>query len=439
MSVEEAAAVLAAMAKGDSSNSVAAALMEKGGLEQTESAEDESEAPTIVVSDVTFKVGDKIENSDAYVTELSFKVVIENNAENGITTVTVIDGEGNQVQSSDLSTLAVVDGKYVMPGLQLAENVNYNLQFDFAAEQTLGADAYVYNATIETTDYVETETEVRVNVSNEAYNGPAGEVPSGDYEIGKSSNKNNAQIHFNGENKDSAPASGNYTVIDSDGRSYRATMRHNSGQLFIEMNTPENGDNFIFIEDGKNEGCLTLIDEDGNVSTLVVYPRNGGGNGLNNYDGGQHDELFTTVKTLTPVTETENYEYGFGYDKSQSLSASQNMTLNFSVEESTVSSDMVSSSETKVDTDKTTVKEWVKDEWEELKPIDEDPAEEPEAPAVVPANEVYEVGENEIAEEPVPLASAPKTGSESLIFAIAAAVSGMGLAGMAIIGKRKED
>lgn len=55
---------------------------------------------------------------------------------------------------------------------------------------------------------------------------------------------------------------------------------------------------------------------------------------------------------------------------------------------------------------------------------------EPVPLAVEPEEEVIE-------EEPVPLAKAPGTGSVSAIFAVAAAVSGMGLAGIVIGSKRK--
>ena len=57
---------------------------------------------------------------------------------------------------------------------------------------------------------------------------------------------------------------------------------------------------------------------------------------------------------------------------------------------------------------------------------------EPVPLAVEPEEEVIE-------EEPVPLAKAPGTGSISTIFAVAAAVSGMGLAGLAIGSKRKDE
>ena len=57
---------------------------------------------------------------------------------------------------------------------------------------------------------------------------------------------------------------------------------------------------------------------------------------------------------------------------------------------------------------------------------------EPVPLAVEPEEEVIE-------EEPVPLAKAPGTGSVSAIFAVAAAVSGMGLAGIVIGSKRKDE
>ena len=47
--------------------------------------------------------------------------------------------------------------------------------------------------------------------------------------------------------------------------------------------------------------------------------------------------------------------------------------------------------------------------------------------------------EEVIEEEPVPLAKAPGTGSISAVYAIAAAVAGMGLAGLAISSKRKDE
>jgi LPXTG-motif cell wall-anchored protein len=39
----------------------------------------------------------------------------------------------------------------------------------------------------------------------------------------------------------------------------------------------------------------------------------------------------------------------------------------------------------------------------------------------------------------VPLAKAPNTGGISTVFAITAAVSGMGLAGIALIGERRDE
>ena len=63
----------------------------------------------------------------------------------------------------------------------------------------------------------------------------------------------------------------------------------------------------------------------------------------------------------------------------------------------------------------------------------------PTNPEPVPLADEPEDGEEVIEEEPVPLAKAPGTGSVSAIFAVAAAVSGMGLAGLAIGTKRKDE
>ena len=54
-------------------------------------------------------------------------------------------------------------------------------------------------------------------------------------------------------------------------------------------------------------------------------------------------------------------------------------------------------------------------------------------------DEPEEEEEDVIEEEPVPLAKAPGTGSISAVYAIAAAVSGMGLAGLVISSKRKDE
>jgi LPXTG-motif cell wall-anchored protein len=61
----------------------------------------------------------------------------------------------------------------------------------------------------------------------------------------------------------------------------------------------------------------------------------------------------------------------------------------------------------------------------------------PEWNPPVPLNDEPE--EEIIEDEPVPLAQAPATGGISTVFAIAAAVSGMGLAGIAFIGKRRDE
>ena len=115
------------------------------------------------------------------------------------------------------------------------------------------------------------------------------------------------------------------------------------------------------------------------------------------------------------------------------------MTIKFDVNESKTSVETDVVTYTKVDTTTTTVREWTERE--------ETPVETPEEPEVpenpgqdnppvpVPLMDNGEVIEDEL----VPLAQAPSTGSVSVVFAIAAAVSGMGLAGIAINSKRKED
>ena len=438
LDAEDAAAVLKAIEDNDSSNDIVAAMNEKGELKQTEKAEEAATAPTIVVSDVTFKVGDKAADSEAYTTEISFKVVIENSVENGKTTVTVIDGEGNKLQSSDLSALAMVDGKYVMPDLQLSENVNYNLQFDFAAEQSLGADAYVYNATIQVQDGTKTE------YVNKVYGAESGYIPS-QSDVHKSNGGNHtAKIH-----SDYLP-DGYYTVV------YKGTDKetgeervytfdaHQDGNLFVVQAQDIDGIFFPYSKQDKNATYdLEVVDKNGvsNKLTIKWKQQNDNPNGQKQYDATGHG--YYKEEVSVPNYREETYNYGFSNDKTQSVTASQNMTLNFSVEESTVTSSSVSSSETKIDTEKTTVKQWVKDEWEEPveKPeepeVPEDPEEpgQPNPPVPVPLMDNGEV----IEDEPVPLAQAPSTGSVSVVFAIAAAVSGMGLAGIAISSKRKED
>ena len=97
------------------------------------------------------------------------------------------------------------------------------------------------------------------------------------------------------------------------------------------------------------------------------------------------------------------------------VSVSQSFTINFNVDENNSS---------------VTIEEWrIDPENNYVPPVPYEPVpimDEPEEEEV-------------IEEEPVPLAQAPSTGSAAAIFAVAAAASGMGLAGLVISSKRKDE
>lgn len=97
------------------------------------------------------------------------------------------------------------------------------------------------------------------------------------------------------------------------------------------------------------------------------------------------------------------------------VSVSQSFTINFNVDENNSS---------------VTIEEWrIDPENNYVPPVSYEP--------VPIMDEVEE--EEVIEEEPVPLAQAPSTGSAAAIFAVAAAASGMGLAGLVISSKRKDE
>lgn len=426
LSDDEAKAVLAEMNNPETQNVTVLAMKEKGKIskdEEKSEAADET-APTIVVSDVTFTVGDEVsENSGVYETQISFTVVIEE----GVTgaTVSVLDKDGNPVSYGDglkAENIAIANGQVFLPELNLSEgmDMNYNLKFDYNTIHDMGADAYVYNATVNTVIQTETPTE------NDSPVQSSEDKPTHDYIVSvDGANNNNASIQFKGN---TCPAEGQYTVIMPDGTKLPASMINK--KLYVDMDPGRTGmdiDNWL--PDG---GSVTIVDENGYTFTVGTELQTGKpSEGHNKYNATSYKQNYN---------HSENYEYEVGYDKSKAVSAQQSMTINFSVNESSVSTSTELTTYTKVDSTTTTVREWTeRNETPAEKP--EEPEEEPEQPVIPDAPQpVPFVDDGEVIEEElVPLAKAPSTGSVSLIFAVAAASSGLGLAGLAFTAKRKED
>ena len=424
LSDAEAKAVLAEMNNPETQNATVLAMKEKGNISKDE---EKSEAaaettPTIVVSDVTFTVGDEVsENSGVYETQISFTVVIEE----GVTgaTVSVLDKDGNPVSYGDglkAENIAISDGQVLLPKLNLSEgmDMDYNLKFDYNTIHDMGADAYVYNATVNTVIQTETPTENDTPVQSSE------DKPTHDYSV-DGANNNNASIQFKGN---TCPAEGQYTVIMPDGTKLPASMINK--KLYVDMDPGRTGidiDNWL--PDG---GSVTIVDENGYTYIVGTELQTGKpSEGHNKYNATSYKQNYN---------HSENYEYEVGYDKSKAVSAQQSMTINFSVNESSVSTSTELTTYTKVDSTTTTVREWTeRNETPAEKP--EEPEEEPEQPVIPDAPQpVPFVDDGEVIEEElVPLAKAPSTGSVSLIFAVAAASSGLGLAGLAFTAKRKED
>ena len=426
LSDDEAKAVMAEMNNPETQNVTVLAMKEKGKIskdEEKSEAADET-APTIVVSDVTFTVGDEVsENSGVYETQISFTVVIEE----GVTgaTVSVLDKDGNPVSYGDglkAENIAISDGQVLLPKLNLSEgmDMDYNLKFDYNTIHDMGADAYVYNATVNTVIQTETPTE------NDSPVQSSEDKPTHDYIVSvDGANNNNASIQFKGN---TCPAEGQYTVIMPDGTKLPASMINK--KLYVDMDPGRTGmdiDNWL--PDG---GSVTIVDENGYTFTVGTELQTGKpSEGHNKYNATSYKQNYN---------HSENYEYEVGYDKSKAVSAQQSMTINFSVNESSVSTSTELTTYTKVDSTTTTVREWTeRNETPAEKP--EEPEEEPDQPVIPDTPQpVPFVDDGEVIEEElVPLAKAPSTGSVSLIFAVAAASSGLGLAGLAFTAKRKED
>lgn len=423
LSNDEAKAVLAEMNNPETQNETVLAMKQKGNIskdEEKSEAADET-APTIVVSDVTFTVGDEVsENSGVYETQISFTVVIEE----GVTgaTVSVLDKDGNPVIYGDglkAENIAIANGQVFLPELNLSEgmDMNYNLKFDYNTIHNMGADAYVYNATVNTVIQTETPAENDTPVQSSE------DKPTHNYIVSvDGANNNNASIQFKGN---TCPAEGQYTVILPDGTKLPASMINK--KLYVDMDPGRTGidiDNWL--PDG---GSVTIVDENGYTFTVGTELQTGKpSEGHNKYNATDYKQNFN---------HSENYEYEFGYDKSKEVSAQKNMTINFSVNESSITSSTEITTYSKVDTTTTTVREWSeRNETPVEKP--EEPEEEPEQQLNAPGPVSFVDDGEVIEDELVPLAKAPSTGSVSLIFAVAAASSGLGLAGLAFTAKRKD-
>ncbi|MBQ1236011.1 MAG: Cys-Gln thioester bond-forming surface protein [Oscillospiraceae bacterium] len=156
--------------------------------------------------------------------------------------------------------------------------------------------------------------------------------------------------------------------------------------------TPDENGNFIF-------SGITMIEGNQNFNITLQ--------GIQNLEKGVYlysSEVKSGVSSQTMVGIAEG---------EHAVNVSMDISFNLNVEDEIVASEHV----------------W-RTEW--------DPGNTPpEWNPPVPLNEEPE--EEIIEDEPVPLAQAPATGGISTVFAIAAAVSGMGLAGIAFIGKRRDE
>ena len=417
--------------EGDNANvaNIVAALLANGTV--TRPTEENTDKPThaITVSEVSFTVKDKVADSDVdatndvYNTELSFKVVVDTDITDGTTTVTILDENNNTIKSADLKDIPQVDGKYVLSNLELAEGMNYNLQFDYEGSKSLGGDEYNYSTSIETTTMVKEKETVRVNIGNDTYSGPAVSKPTNDYSIQTDVNQKNT-AHVKGV---SGIAAGNYTVIGLDGKAHRASM-YNNGKLYIDMDTPENGDNYLptgteygLPTSKGDESTITLIDKDGNVSTLVVSLQSSFDcNGHNVYNFKAYTELTAEIEVEKPKRTTTDYNSSFVNNKSESVESSTTMVLNFSVNEATKTESSefsVVENFTVTESVKTTTT-WHSESKETFTPAPEEPEEDPVEPVNGDGPVPFRLGNNNtiIEEEPVPLAAPVATGDNAVLW-----------------------
>lgn len=380
---------------------------------EDESAIEETKAPSIVVSKVDFVVGENVEG-DVYKTEIDFTVVVATDVA-GTTTVTVFNG--SEIIASESIETGNGEHSFTLENLNLSEGVNYNLQFDFAATKDLGTDTYIYQASIETP----------ANAA-QPESGYSGFVPTVDNEMPKEADKQAHIQHLNKHGLD-LPKGDKYSLvlIGKDGEDILIPAQVRGTTINADMSQFET--NELPIKHG--EQCqLLLIDEHGNLYEMTAewQENDKNPNGLNNF----------MLISAAQLVNKEKYEYEYSYEKTQQLAASDNVVLSFNVTEATVETESSSVTTTTVDTKTTVTDEWNKEwnnKYEIEKPEDPKKPEKPNPPQPVPSNDEVEV----IEEELVPLAKAPQTGSISAIFAVAAAFSGLGLAGLAFSAKRKED
>ena len=204
---------------------------------------------------------------------------------------------------------------------------------------------------------------------------------------------------------------------------------------------PNSDDLLIYLTDGKGNA---LKDKDGND----IVKRLAG----TNSEGREADTILPDdngVYTLTGLQLSENKDFTFDlrlegtqyleqgvyiYTAQGGIGKSQTM-VGIAKGTSTVDVSLGVTVKFDVDENNKVVAERV---WHS----EGDPNYVPPTPPVpyepVPLMDEGEV-EEVIEEEPVPLAKAPGTGSLSAVYAIAAAVAGMGLAGLAISSKRKDE
>ena len=392
----DAKAVLAAL-KGDqaelseSNAAIVAALNEKGDLTANGDAEKKAETPKIVVSDVTFKVGNETEEASQYYTSLSFQVLIENaNAED--TTVSIYKG-GEKIDSMPLSSIPVVDGKYVLSGLELSENQDYSLQFDFADQKDL-VDAYVYNA------------EVKAPVTNLKVEG---NVISGKDQNGNevtfdaaAIQSTNPQIHGKDFFEELGAGFCVVSYVDENGVEHKFVAEvRNKGNDGLIVGAPEAGEDFGVVGKG-SKGQLTFVHENGEKG-IIEFERQDNGSGDK-----KGSAIFNFVRVI------REFVYSFTSEATQDVSANDSFSINYSVNESTVES---SSQSEVVETFKktvTTTTTW-DNKWEENYPYTPELINDNPPPVYRMTNNQLE----EIPDEEVPLAAPVVTGDNSGILLIA--------------------
>ena len=387
---------------------------------KTESKIEESAAPSIVVSDVKFTVGEKSgegasaeAGDDVYTTDISFTVVVTTDVA-GTTKVTVFDENNNEIASETVDTSK---NSHTLSGLQLTEGMNYNLKFDFSATKDLGADTYVYRASVQT----------HVEGTGKPENDNNGGNGNGNGNHGNGNGSTKVNIHYMSGLGES---NSTFEIIDPNkpGITYTGTL--NGSNLSFDMGTTDNG--FSFPPDGSyvlkyvniktgETGEIILTHKEGNATGDITTEPDAG---TNNFNGAAYRD--------------KDVEYSFSYNKTQELSASESITLSFNVNEATEEHSSSYVTTTTVDTKATVTEKWDKS-WDNKYEIEE-PEEQPEQP-VQPVQLMYIEGEaaaEEEEKENVPLAHAASTGSITMILAAAAAASGLGLAGLALTSKRKD-